>query len=131
MAVRKPTDGGPEVTAHPNPTASPQQHAAAATDFSEPKKKKKKKKYRRFSRFPQEAEFSMSKGMHRLARAVEEGLFHWRKETRKSSLNRRDGAIKDALANYGKAMTKFSREASKLPEDFTKSFPKLRKIFRG
>jgi hypothetical protein len=104
---------------------------AAAGEPEEPKKKKrKKKKYTRGFKSLQKGEVAVSKGVSRLARAVDEGIWNWRKNRTKSSRKKRDGAIRDALKNYGKAMSKFNRVAAKIPQDITDGWPRLRRMFR-
>jgi hypothetical protein len=94
------------------------------------KKKNKKKKYSRAFGFGQKAEVALSKGGHRLANAVTDGLWAWRRERDKSARNKRDGAIRDAFKNYGRSMSRFGREAARIPEDITDAFPKFSKLFR-
>src|SRR5689334_4274101 len=102
----------------------PAEGATAATAVTE--EKKKKKKYSRGLKFPQKAEVQLTRGAHRLARAVEEGLGLWRERRDGSARKKRNGALRDAVKNYGKAVTKFHKVAAKLPEDVTKNFPKIR-----
>jgi len=99
-------------------------------DDQKQKKNKKKKKYSRFARGPQKTEEAIVKGVHRMARAVEEGLSNWRASNKKSSKKKRDGAVKDAIKNFGKATSKIGREAAKVPADVAKMMPNLTKSFR-
>src|SRR5688572_6146418 len=101
--------------ATPNPTsaatpAAPARAATPAAAAPEPTvtvEKKKKKKYSKgLPKLGQKAEVSVTKGIRRLARAVEEGLGEWRERSGASALKKRDGALRDAVKNYGKAVTK-------------------------
>jgi len=94
------------------------------------KRKSKKKKYSRALGSGQKVEVAVSRGAHRLANAVNDALSTWRKERDRSSRNKRDGAIRDAMQNTGRALSKFGREAARIPEDITDAWPKLSKMFR-
>jgi hypothetical protein len=100
------------------------------TDEPGGKRKKRKKKFSRGFKGMQKGEVAISKGVSRLARAVDEGIWTWRRNRNKSSRKKRDGAIKDAIKNYGKALSKLNRVASKIPEDLTGNWPRLRKMWR-
>jgi hypothetical protein len=112
------------------PGAAPETPGAAQTVAMGYAPKKRKKKYSRGLKGPQKLEVAVSKGLHRFARALEDGLGSWRENRSSSSRKRRDGAVRDALKNYGKAVTKFQKTAAKIPEDITKALPGLRGIFR-
>jgi hypothetical protein len=102
-------------------------------DASAPEGRKKKKKKKKFSRGMaggQKVEISVTRGAHRLAVAVEEALSTWRNERNRSSRKKRDGAIRDVVKNSGKALSKFGRQAAKIPQDLTQSLPKLSRLFR-
>ncbi len=89
--------------------------------------RKRKKKYTRGGlKFGQKAEVPLTRGVQRLARAVEEGLGTWRKKRSASARKKKNGALRDALENYGKAATKFQKVAAKIPKEVTKGFPKIR-----
>jgi hypothetical protein len=104
--------------------------AGAPGAEDEARVKRKKKKYSKgLLKIGQKAEISLSKGVHRLARAVEEGLGLWRERRDGSARKKRDGAVRDALKNYGKAATRFRKVAAKMPEEILKGFPKIR-LFR-
>jgi hypothetical protein len=126
-------------TANPNspasPAAPPARAVTQAGNGQEPtvtvEKKKKKKKYSRgLPKLGQKAEVSVTKGIRRLARAVEEGLGEWRERSSASARKQRDGALRDAVKNYGKAVTKLHKVAAKVPEDLSKAIPSLRRVFR-
>jgi len=92
--------------------------------------KKRKKKYSRGPlKYGQKSEVTLTKGVHRLARAVEAGLGTWRGKRNASNGKRKDGGFRDAVENAGSALSKFQKIAAKIPEDLTKSLPKLR-LFR-
>lgn len=108
-------------------TETVQQQPEVDADASDEAPKKKKRKYSKGPmKFAQQAELGVSKGMQRMARAVEEGLGVWRERRDESSRKKRDGALRDALKNYGKAVTKFHKVGAKLPADLTSRLPKLR-----
>jgi hypothetical protein len=90
-------------------------------------KEPKKPKYSRSLRGVQRLETGVSKALHRLARSTEVGLRTWRKSTKKSALKKRDGAVRDALENYAKALGKQIGVASRVPLDIVQSLPKLGK----
>jgi hypothetical protein len=127
MAIKK-TEGGPQgMSSTTDMSGAP---AASATETATEPHKKHKKKYGRFRKTPIETEESIAKGVHRVARAVEQGLSAWRSNTKKSSRSKRDGAIRDVVKNVGKATSKFGREAAKVPGDIAKSLPNFRRTFR-
>jgi len=99
--------------------------AAVASEPEKPKKKYSKG----FAKLAQKGEVGFTRGAHRVASAIEDGLATWRDRRKASSYKKRNGALKDAVKNGGKALTKFSKGIAKLPEDITKDLPKVR-IFR-
>jgi hypothetical protein len=127
---RRTTEGSSEVATAEASTETPPTSAQAHDGSEEVRKKKKKKKFSRGMGGGQRAEVSLTRGAHRLAVAVEDALSTWRNERNRSSRNKRDGAIRDAVKNYGKALSKFGRHAAKIPEDLTESMPKLTRLFR-
>lgn len=124
--------GGSEVanTASNQMEMTAQSSEPVVIERTKKKGKNKKKKYSRAFGFGQKAEVALSKGGHRLANAVSDGLWSWRRERSRSARNKRDGAIRDAFKNYGRSMSKFGREAARIPEDITDAWPKLSKLFR-
>jgi len=112
-------------------TASAPDGAASAEQAPSITVEKKKKKYSKgLPKAGQKAEVAVTKGVQRLARAVEEGIGVWRDRREVSAGKRRDGAIRDAVKNYGKAVTKLHKVAAKVPEDLSKALPSLRRVFR-
>jgi hypothetical protein len=67
-----------------------------------------------------------SMASQRLARAVELGLDQWQSQRKKSSLKRRDGAIRDALKNSALAAGTLVKEASWAPSDLFRAFGRRR-----
>jgi glycine/D-amino acid oxidase-like deaminating enzyme len=114
----------PAVPASPEAAPSTAGGASAAADEAPAKRKKKYSKGA--LKYGQKAEVSLSKGAHRLARAVEESLSVWRERRDVSARKRRNGAVRDAVKNYGKAVTKFYKVAAKFPEEITKGLTKVR-----
>jgi hypothetical protein len=96
----------------------------AADPATEPEKKKKKRYSKRLKGL-QKIERGVSKAMHRLASSVDEGLRVWRKSSDRSAREKRDGAIRDALKNYAKAMGKQIRIASWAPADLARAVPEI------
>lgn len=96
-------------------------------------KKKGKRKYSANLRGVQEAQRGVSKALARLTRASASGVKRWRDETEKSSHKKRDGAVRDAMENAGKALGKTLRVASVVPLDVGKVLRriKLRKLVSG
>jgi hypothetical protein len=60
---------------------------------------------------------------------VEEGLGSWRSNRTKSSYKKRNGALRDAVKNSGKAVTKFQKAAAKIPRDITDAIPRVGRLF--
>ena len=122
----------PNDTAGAAPKAASASHQASGSDEL-PKKKKKKKYGGAALKAGQRGEVTLTKSVHRIARAVEEGIGTWRSRRNDSARKKRNGAIRDALKNSGKAVTEFTKVASKLPEELTKglskTLPRLR-LFR-
>ena len=124
------TDVPPKVTKTRASTSTPAEDVmpvAGAIEI-EPKKSKKPKYSKELKDF-QKWERGMSRANHRMSRAVEGAMRTWRKEEKKSSKRRKDGAIRDGLENSVRAMTSFAREASWAPMDFIKVVqPKVRPV---
>ena len=112
-------------------------HVATSTNLGPPpvapEKKKKKRKYGPGLRSVQELERGMSEAGETLAKAVSRGLTVYRKRSNKSSRKRRDGAIRDAVQNWTKAVGKTVRDASDAPYDMVKTLNsnKISKQLRG
>jgi hypothetical protein len=87
--------------------------------------KPKKRKYSRTLRDVQTLETGVSKALHRLVRSTEVGIRTWRKSMKKSALKKRDGAVRDAIENYAKALSRQVGIASRAPLDIVRSLPKL------
>lgn len=101
------------------------------------RKNRGNKRYSRGLRDIQRYEDGLTKAARRLSRALADGLSTYRKNRNKSSYKKRDGAIKDALNNLSKGLSKTMRRASDAPLDFTKTIKtkkltrRLRKTFRS
>jgi hypothetical protein len=132
MAVRRKTnEGGSQVTTgQTGDTEGAVMQAQLGESLGKKGKKKKKKKYSSRLQFPQEVEVGATRAADRLAGAVEDGLSKWRKTRNKSARKKRDGAIQDAIKNSGRAVSSFTKAASKIPEDLTSSWPKALRVFR-
>jgi len=90
------------------------------------KSKRRKRKYSEGIRPFAEIERGASRVLDRLASAVEEGIYEWRKEGDRSARRKRDGALRDAPENLAKAFSRTLRVASRAPVDAAKVIPKLR-----
>jgi hypothetical protein len=84
--------------------------------------KKRKRKYSRGLRDVQRWERGYAKASRRVSRAISAGLDTYMERRDKSSYKRRDGAIRDALKNWSKGVSKAMRKASDAPYDLTKAF---------
>lgn len=82
-----------------------------------PVMKKKKRRYSRGMKNAAKMQRGVNKAAARLAGAVTAGLETWRDRSEASSRKRRDGAVKDAMENWARAMSKTLRRASGVPRD--------------
>jgi len=97
-------------------------HAPAATEaLRVPKETKKKRRYSRRMRGGQELERGMSRAAASLGDAVASTFNTYKKRSKKSALNKRDGAVKDAIKNWTKATSKGMRDASDAPYQMVKA----------
>jgi len=90
------------------------------------KSKRRKRKYSSGVRPIAEIERGVSRVLDRLATAVEEGIYEWRKGSDRSARRKRDGALRDAPQNLAMAVSRTIRVASRAPVDAAKVIPKLR-----
>lgn len=79
--------------------------------------KKKKRKYTRGLKDLQRWERGGVRASNRLVDAVASGLTDYRKRSNRSARKKRDGAVRDALDNLGRAAGKTLRRSSKAPFD--------------
>lgn len=84
--------------------------------------KKRKRKYSRGLRDPQKWERGYSKAVRRVGRAVASGLDTYVEKRDKSSFKRRDGAVRDALKNWSKALSKTINKSGKATSDLANGF---------
>ena len=85
-----------------------------------------KPKHSRRVRKWQKADKGVSRAVSDLARAVSKGVDTWRRESEKSQDRRRNGAARDAMKNLGKAVSKFAKVASRVPEDLADAMDPLK-----
>jgi hypothetical protein len=106
------------------------QAAAPSPAPAEDGAKPKKKKYSRRYRDAQKLEEGFTRTGERLAKAVADGLFEYRRRRNRSARKKRDGAIKDAVRNWGRGLQEALVTAAKAPRDLTKplSSKRLRKM---
>jgi hypothetical protein len=86
------------------------------------KRRKKKRRYSSGLKQLQQVERGAIKASGRLARAIDRGLRTYRNREDRSSRKRRDGAIRDGLKNWSRAVGRTLRVASRAPNDFTRRF---------
>lgn len=83
-------------------------------------KKKKKRRYSRGLGDVQRSLRRMNKISSRTARAYYKGFDTLYRASDKSSLKKRDGALRDLSKNFGKAASKSLRASSRIPADIGK-----------
>lgn len=82
------------------------------------KKKKKKKGKKRYSKGFEELqhmEKHLVRASDQMAQAVADGISDYRKRSRKSAQEKRDGAIRDFLPNSGLALSRTLSKSSSVP----------------
>jgi hypothetical protein len=87
-------------------------------------KKKKRKSKRRYSKGLEEMqrmERHFTRSTHRMAKATEKGIAHYRKLNLKSARKKKDGVLLDFVPNTGLAMSRAMREASPIPYDLARA----------
>jgi hypothetical protein len=84
-------------------------------------KKKKKRRYSRGLGDIQKSARGMTKISTRMSRSMSKGLRKFQKASDKSSLKKKDGALRDLGLNIGKAMSKSLDESSRIPLDIAKT----------
>ena len=84
------------------------------------KGRRKKKKYTRGWKEPQQLEEDASRALNRVANSVADGIGKYRERRDNSARKKRDGAIKDALRNTGRGLTKGLDKAARAPSDLTR-----------
>jgi hypothetical protein len=109
----KQTTKEPAVAAAPAPAPAP----GALPDDG----KRRKRKYSRGLREVQRWERGTARASRRIGRAIAAGLDTYFERRERSSYKRRDGAIRDALKNWSKGMSKTLRKASDAPYDIVKA----------
>lgn len=102
----------------PSPTTGTAPHADDAAESP----RRYSKRYRPLQEFERHA----SKGVHRLVQSVEAGIAEWRKATDRSARKRKDGALRDALENSARAVSKQIRVASRAPKDAARALRSLK-----
>ena len=85
------------------------------------KKSKRKRKYSRGLRTVQDVERGISRSAETLSKAMVRTFSEYRKRSKKSSGKKRDGAIRDGIENWTKAMSKGMRVAADAPYKLAKS----------
>jgi hypothetical protein len=97
-------------------------HTPGVTDtLTTPKATKKKRRYSRGLRVGQELERGVSRAAATFSDALAETFKTYKKRSRNSSLNKRDGAVRDAIKNWTKATSEGIKTASDAPYEFVKT----------
>ena len=125
MATRNddPTSGG---AAKANETTSSTEKASPSsavheTVVSETGTKKKKRRYGRGMRGIQGLERGVTESLETVSEGVARMLRTYNKQREKSSRKKRDGALRDGMKNWAKAMGKGLRTAANAPYDFVRA----------
>lgn len=84
------------------------------------RKKRKKRKYSSGLKDVQRLELGLTRASNRLSRAVSDGLRTYRRKRDKSSRKKKDGAIRDAVENWSKGLSRTIRVGSDAPYDVGK-----------
>ncbi len=79
-----------------------------------------KRRYSRGLKDPQRMHRGWTTAATRLAEAAAVGLGDYRDRSEKSARKKRDGAIRDGMENWARAMGKAMKKASKVPGDLVK-----------
>ena len=102
------------------PSTDPTAYFSAPPFVMEEKKKKKKRRYSRGSASGQ----NLGRGVARSAETISEGVARtfsdYDTRRNKSSFKKRDGAVRDGIDNWTKALSKGMRFAGKAPYQFFK-----------
>jgi hypothetical protein len=103
-----------------------------AADVDPPKKRKKK--HSKHVREWQRLDEAFADSAMDASRAVRKGVRTWRLESEKSQDKKKNGALKDAVRNWGKAYGKGVKVAADIPADFVDawnpSLKRLKKLYR-
>ncbi len=110
----------------PEPSATGEKtvtgHTPATTEsLTTPEAPRKKRKYSRRMRAGQEIERGVSRAAASVGDAIALTFNTYKKRSRESSFNKRDGAVKDAIKNWTKAYGKGMKEASDAPYQLVKA----------
>jgi hypothetical protein len=111
-------DAGPPP---PHPPVRPVVHSETHAFVIEEVKKKKKRRYTKGLRTIQRVERGVARSLDTLAEGLARGFSEYRKRSSKSSRKKKDGALRDGIENWTKAMSKGLSTASKAPNDFVKT----------
>src|SRR5262245_51691543 len=120
----------PQTSTAANKTATAQGTQHATTEGDVPEKAKTSKRWRSMLK----AEKQLTKAQKRMTKGVLQALDRWELEREKSAHKKKDGAIKDSVANAMKATAKMIRVTADVPRELTKGmlymYPKsVRKMF--
>lgn len=84
-------------------------------------KKKKKRKYSKGLKAVQRIERGMARSLDVLAEGFARTFSEYKKRSGRSARKKKDGALRDGLENWTKAMSKGLSVSSKAPYDFVKT----------
>lgn len=118
MAGKAAKNDAPVAEATAGTTGAPE--AADTTGTIVIRSKKKKRRSSRGLRTVRNVERGTRRSTKRVSKAVFRGLARFDRLQDKSSRKKRDGAIRDALENWSRAMGKTLRVSSNAPYDFVR-----------
>ena len=113
-----------DTKAHEPAKATVTAHADSSTVVVETKAKKKKRRYS-FGLGPvQHVEHGVTRGLETVTAGVAKVFSEYNKRSDKSARSKRDGALRDGIENWTKALSKGMRIAGDAPFDFVKAINK-------
>lgn len=87
---------------------------------------KKKRKTSKGLKNLDKAHRNVSRALDHMAAAVSDGMKTYRKNEKKSAEKKKDGALRDAVKNTGKALSDTMKTMSKVPRDLTRTIDSKR-----
>ncbi len=94
----------------------------SSTTTDQPKKKYSDKLHKNFSLM----ERAFTDANKRIADAVAQGLGEWTDRREASAFKKKNGAYKDGLKNFSKALRKTLKEGAEAPADFLDTLSKIK-----
>lgn len=94
--------------------------AVSVQVIDETKKKKKKRRYTNGLGTIQNVERGVTRSLDTVSEGIAKVFSEYTKRSKKSSFKKRDGALRDGLENWTRALSKGMRVAGKAPYQFVK-----------